>query len=317
MCSSTASGGTGAAAGRAELAMVTTTWSALVGGTATVRGAVALTIGAFDGIHLGHREILRQLRARADQRRPGNGAVPGCAVLTFRQHPRAVLTGRHPGVLTTQRQRRAQFASLGVTHLVMIDFSAGFSRLTGREFVGALCSGMALHTLVVGGDFRCGRGRDTDVDELQRLLAPSGVRVVAVPPVIVDGSAVSSTRIRAAVRNGDFAVTREMMGRPFEVDLHAASGKIAFSEPGYRGARRFAVATDCVEQILPRPGAYSVSAVFPDGDTVATVAEVTADAICGTLPERRREVPAVLRFHQRLERRLSGGHTAASRIQEK
>ena len=225
MCSSTASGGTGAAAGRAELAIVTSTWSALVGGTATVRGAVALTIGAFDGIHLGHREILRQLRSRADHRRPGNGAVPGCAVLTFRQHPRAVLTGRHPGVLTTQGQRRAQFASLGVTHLVMIDFSAGFSRLTGREFVGALCSGMALHTLVVGGDFRCGRGRDTDVDELQRLLAPSGVRVVAVPPVIVDGSAVSSTRIRAAVRNGDFAVTREMMGRPFEVDLHAASGK--------------------------------------------------------------------------------------------
>ena len=297
--------------------MVTTTWSALVGGAAAIGGPLALTIGAFDGIHLGHREILRQLRLRADHCRHGNGTVPGRAVLTFRQHPRAVLTGRHPGVLTTQRQRRAQFAALGVTHLVMIDFSAGFSRLTGREFVGALCGGMALHTLVVGGDFRCGRGRDTDVDELQRLLAPAGVRVVAVPPVFVGGSAVSSTRIRAAVRDGDFAVTRAMMGRPFEVDLGTAAGKIAFSESGPPGERGFAVAAHGVEQILPKPGAYSVSAVFPDGDSVTTVAEVTADALCGTLPEWIREVPAGLRFHRRLERRLSGGGTATSRIQEK
>jgi FAD synthase len=175
---------------------------------------------------------------------------------------------------------------------------------------------MALHTLVVGGDFRCGRGRDTDVDELQRLLAPAGVRVVAVPPVIVDGSAVSSTRIRAAVRNGDFAVTREMMGRPFEVDLHAASGKIAFSEPGSPGDRSFAVAASGVEQILPKPGAYSVSAVFPDGDSVTTVAEVTGDAICGTLPERKCEVPSGLRFHRRLQQRLSGADMVTSRIQE-
>jgi FAD synthase len=175
---------------------------------------------------------------------------------------------------------------------------------------------MALHTLVVGGDFRCGRGRDTDVDELQRLLAPAGVRVVAVPPVIVGCSAVSSTRIRAAVRDGDFAVTRRMMGRPFEVDLRIDSGKIAFSEPSSPGERSFAVAASGVEQILPKPGAYSVSAVFPDGDSVTTVAEVTGDAICGTLPERKCEVPSGLRFHRRLQQRLSGADMVTSRIQE-
>ena len=290
--------------------MVTTAWSALVGGSAPIGSPAAVTIGAFDGIHLGHREILRQLGLRARHLPRSNGTAPGRVVLTFRQHPRAVLTGRHPGVLTTQRQRQARFAALGVTHLVMIDFSARFSRLTGREFVDALCGGMALRTLVVGGDFRCGRGRDTDVDELQRLLAPSGVRVVAVPPVIVGGSAVSSTRIRAAVRNGDFAVTRDMMGRPFEVDLHAVAGRIALSEAGLCGERRFAVAVDRVEQVLPKPGSYSVSAVFPDGDPVTTIAEVTADQICGTLPARTGETPTGLRFHRRLQRRLSGGGLA-------
>ena len=293
--------------------MVTTAWSALVAGSAPISGPVALTIGAFDGIHLGHREILRRLRARSRRLRGATGGAPGCVVLTFRQHPRAVLTGRHPGVLTTQRQRQAQFAALGVTHLVMIDFSVGFSRLTGREFVDTLCSGLALQTLVVGGDFRCGRGRDTDVDELQRLLAPSGVRVVAVPPVIVGGSAVSSTRIRAAVRDGDFAVTRDMMGRPFEVDLHAAAGSIALSQSGPSGERRFAVAVDRIEQVLPKPGRYSVSAVFPDGDPVTTIAEVTGDQICGILPARMGEAPTGLR----LQRRLPVATRPSAGIQEK
>ena len=299
--------------------MITTTWSALTGGSAPIGGPVALTIGAFDGIHLGHREILRELRSRAEQLRSDDRdetAAPGCVVLTFREHPRAVLTGRHPGVLTTHRQRQAQFAALGVTCLVMIDFSAGFSRLTGREFVEALRGGMSLQTLVVGEDFRCGRGRDTDVEELQRLLAPAGVRVVAVPPVIAGASAVSSTRIRAAVRDGDFAVTRDLMGRPFEVDLHTACGTTALSDSGHPGERKFAVAVDRIEQVLPKPGSYSVSAVFPDRDPVTTVATVTTDQICGTLPERMREVPVELRFHRRLERSMPGG-AATAHIQEK
>ena len=297
--------------------MVTTTWPALASGTAPIRGPVALTIGAFDGIHLGHQEILRQLGSRAKLMGQGAGRELGRVVLTFRQHPRAVLTGRHPGVLTTQRQRQARFAALGVSHLVMIDFSAGFSRLTGREFIDVLCNGMALQTLVVGGDFRCGRGRDTDVDELQRLLAPLGVSVVTVPPVFAGGSAVSSTRIRAAVRDGDFAVTQELMGRPFEVDLSADSGKILLSESGFDGKHRFTVAANLVNQILPKPGSYSVSAIFPDGHSVASVAEVTVDRISGTFPDCIREVPEGLRFHRRVQPRLSGGDPATSHKQEK
>ena len=174
---------------------------------------------------------------------------------------------------------------------------------------------MSLQTLVVGEDFRCGRGRDTDVEDLQRLLAPAGVRVVAVPPVIAGASAVSSTRIRAAVRDGDFAVTRDLMGRPFEVDL-CGSGGITLAKPGIPGERRFAVAADRIEQVLPRPGFYSVSAVFPDGDPVMTAAEVTEGQICGTLPERMSEDPAGFRFHRRLARR-TGGNPTTSRIQEK
>ena len=313
--------------------MLTSTWSELIEGNGAIRGPARLTIGTFDGIHVGHREILYQLTNGAGGDRSRRDTQASCAVLTFRQHPRAVLTGHHPGVLTTTRQRHEQFAGHGVTHVVLIDFSTGFSRLTGREFVGTLRRVVALKTLVVGEAFRCGRGRDTDVEALRRLLAPAGVRVVAVPPVIVGGSAVSSTRIRAAVREGDVAATQEMMGRPFEVDLRAVLDKISSAEllmqsrracsvtrnatkvevpgspvgPRFRaGGREFFVAAEMVEQLLPRTGVYSVSAVFADGDTLATLVEVTDDGLCGRLPEGIRELPLGLRFHRRVRREVPG-----------
>jgi riboflavin kinase/FMN adenylyltransferase len=228
-------------------------------------------------------------------------------VLTFRQHPRSVLTRQHPGTLTTLRQRRERFAALDVTHLVLIDFSAQFSRLSGREFIDALLRAMSLRKLVVGVDFRCGRGRDTDIDELQRLLASAGVQVVVVPPVMVGGNTtgvVSSTRIRASVRAGEFAATREMMGEPFEVDLRGVAvvpvrtapvRTVPDSRPVVdRRANRWRIATEQLEQILPQPGVYAASAAVAGGGMVASEVEVTPDGVRCELPG----IPLALRFHR-------------------
>ncbi len=298
--------------------MVVTTWHGLTAGREALRGPVRLAIGTFDGVHRGHREILRRLAA---------GAAAGVrrAVLTFRQHPRAVLAGEHPGTLTTLRQRRERFAALGVTDLILIDFSVQFSRLSGREFIAALLRVTELRKLVVGVDFRCGRGRDTDVVELRRLLSPAGVPVAVVPPVMAGGgtengsAAVSSTRIRAAVRAGDFAAAHEMMGLPFEVDLRGAGtagtirrvGTIR-REAGRRagstcratanGAAAY-VAAGPLEQILPPPGTYAASAVVAGGGTVAAEVEVAADGVRCAWPANLPCAPEVLRFHRQLETR--------------
>ena len=281
-------------------------------------------------------------------------------VLTFRQHPRSVLTRQDPGTLTTLRQRRERFAALGVTHLVLIDFSAQFSRLSGREFVAALMRAMSLRKLVVGVDFRCGRGRDTDVDELQRLLASAGTQVIVVPPVMVGGNSagrtvadsgtgvVSSTRIRASVRAGDFAATRKMMGVPFEVDLRGVAavplrelpppsvpdGGFAVDRGAVvdRGASRWCIATEQLEQILPQPGAYAASVAVTGGSTIAVEVEVAPDGVHFALPGSELPgselpagvgcIPLALRFHRRVadHRREhaipADGVQVASRVQE-
>ena len=314
--------------------MVVMTWDDLVGDRSAIRGPVALTIGTFDGVHRGHREILRRLAECAGRDRSDGGMHR--VVLTFRQHPRSVLTRQHPGTLTTLRQRRERFAALGVTHLVLIDFSAQFSRLSGREFIAALLRAMALRKLVVGVDFRCGRGRDTDIDELQRLLASAGVQVVVVPPVMVGGNTtgvVSSTRIRASVRAGEFAATREMMGEPFEVDLRGVAAvplRTGLLRTGPddgsavdRGANRWYVATEQLEQILPQPGTYAASvAVAGGGNIVASEVEVAPDGVRCELPDGMHGVPLAVRFHRRVdthrgEHPISAhGVTVASRVQE-
>ena len=323
--------------------MVVLTWDDLVGDRPAIEGPAALTIGTFDGVHHGHREILRRLAEYGGMHR---------VVLTFRQHPRAVLTRHVPGTLTTLRQRRERFAALGVTHLVLIDFSAQFSRLSGREFVAALLRATSLRKLVVGVDFRCGRGRDTDVDELQRLSASAGVQVVVVPPVMVGGDSdsrtvagsgtgvvVSSTRIRASVRAGDFAATRKMMGVPFEVDLRgvaavpfralpdggSADGRGAVVDCGPvvdRGASRWCIATEQLEQILPQPGCYSASLAVTGGSAIAAEVEVAPDGVHFELPAGRDCIPLALRFHRRVadHRREhpipADGVQVASRVQE-
>ena len=284
-------GGAAAATTAATPAIRLCNWDDLIGGRSPIRGSVAVTIGTFDGVHLGHRAILHRLAAA------GAGAS---AVLTFRRHPRAVLSGSAPRALTSLCQRQERFAALGVTHTVLIDFSPRFSRLSGVEFIRMLQSAVALHALVVGVDFRCGRGRDTDVPVLQRLLAPVNVGVFPVPAVAWGGETVSSTRIRAAVHAGDFDATREMMGAPFEIDLRLAAEIPTTTS-------RFHIAHDQVEQfvpstdqILPQPGAYAATVIFADGEpTIETVVNVSSHGVNYTLPPGLNQAPRGLRFHHR------------------
>ncbi len=172
---------------------------------------VCAAIGVFDGVHLGHQQVIRKAMAEAQQ----FGAV--CAVITFDRHPSAVVApDRVPPMLYTQTQKLEVLASLGVDITLLIPFDAAFSQLSGEAFTRSLCGTFRyLRSLCVGGDFAFGHRRSGNVGLLERLGKELGFEVHGLAAVSLDGEVVSSTRIRNTIMSGRFDLAEQMLGRPW------------------------------------------------------------------------------------------------------
>jgi riboflavin kinase/FMN adenylyltransferase len=178
------------------------------------------TVGVFDGLHLGHQALIRAV----------GSCEAGCrrAVFTFRENPKRLLRpGSYEGDLLSLPNKLELLESLGVEVTVLIDFSGVFSRMPGRNFLSMLWERGRLARIVVGSDFHCGRGRDTDSVALRTFYRELGVEVLVHEPVNLGGRPVSSSRIRAAVAAGELGEVEALLGRPFEVEL----GSILSREP--------------------------------------------------------------------------------------
>ncbi len=171
-----------------------------------------LTIGAFDGVHLGHQALVRALvdEARALRLRS--------VVLTFHPHPSVVLRGRRPGFyLTTPEERAAILLRMGVDDVITQPFDEALSRVSADEFLDRLQVALDPQSLWVGEDFALGYQRQGDVAFLRQAGERRGFRLHVHPPVTVDGEAVSSTRVRETLRAGDVVRAGRYLGRPFVV----------------------------------------------------------------------------------------------------
>lgn len=175
----------------------------------------AVTIGAYDGIHRGHQEVLRQLRAKADS------LGVATAVVTFDVHPALVLRPENaPRILTNFEQRVELFEAAGVDYLYLVRFTEERARtddaVFGREvFVDALRA----KAVVVGEDFHFGRGRGGNVESLTELGDEHGFEVFGIELKSDQGATepISSTAIRRSLAGGDVAAAAAMLGRPYEV----------------------------------------------------------------------------------------------------
>lgn len=179
-----------------------------------------LALGVFDGVHVGHQAVIgRAVRAAAR-----DGGLAG--VLTFEPHPiRVCAPEKAPASLLETLEHKARIVSdLGVGLFVALHFDATFAAMAATEFIARLTVA-PVRTIVVGEDWRFGHHRSGDVPLLRREAARRGFRLEAVPPVMLDGERISSTRIRQAIRDGNLAAAARMLGRPYSVSGTVVHGK--------------------------------------------------------------------------------------------
>ena len=173
----------------------------------------AVTIGAFDGVHLGHQAVLTHLRQQAKSLE-----VP-TTVVTFEPLPREYLRPLEaPPRITTLRDKWPLLAECGVDRVLCLPFNESLRQLSAREFVEEVfVSGLGVRYLAFGDDFRFGNRREGDLDYVRALADEFGYAVAPTPTLELGGDRVSSTRIRAALAEADFELAAQLLGRPFEL----------------------------------------------------------------------------------------------------
>ena len=209
---------------------------------------VCLAIGVFDGVHLGHQQIIRQTISDARQ----HDAV--ALVITFDCHPNTVVApDRVPPQISARSQKLRAIESLGADALLEIRFDRAFSQQSGEAFIRGLAAQLGkIHSICVGADFVFGHKRSGNVALLKTLGAELGFQVHGLAAVALDGEPVSSTRIREMIRTGDFDAASQMLGR-----LYAICGRIM---KGDRIGQKLGFPTANLEVtnlILPPNGVYA------------------------------------------------------------
>ena len=189
----------------------------LKNGLQTGENLSSMTVGVFDGVHLGHRRLIERVVSHnlPDPslaqlgRTTGQGFTP--VVVTFRQnHKKSNCT---PDIQTF-RQKTDVLESLGVKITVVIDFTDAFRRMAGIEFLEIILKHGNIGFFAVGSDFRCGYRLDTDAAAIQSFFASRGIPVEIVPEVLEGSLPISSSRIRSAIASGDLPLAEKMLGRP-------------------------------------------------------------------------------------------------------
>jgi riboflavin kinase/FMN adenylyltransferase len=216
---------------------------------ATLRQETILTIGVFDGIHRGHQALIGQVVARAHE------TDRLAAVLTFHPHPAAVLApGRAPRYLTTPGEKVALLEKLGLDLLVLLPFTRETANTSARDFMAGLSRHLRLGELWVGADFALGHNREGNVARLRELGDEMGYQLRVVEPVTVGDEIISSSRVRALLRDGDVEKATDLLGRYPSVSGEVVSGAHRGHKLGFPTANLEVRP----ERAVPADGIYAV-----------------------------------------------------------
>jgi riboflavin kinase/FMN adenylyltransferase len=221
-------------------------------------GAVALTVGSFDGVHLGHDDVIRRTVAAAS----AEGAQP--ALMTFEPHPRCVLDPANcPQSVTTLQEKLALVESLGIEHAIVIRFDRALMALSPPEFIALITPAMDVRRWVVGFDFAFGQGRRGNAE----WLRANGHAVDVVPPFTLNGKELHSSDVRRLVTLGEMEEASSLMGREYSM-----AGPV---EAGDKVGRRLGFPTANIgiepNKLVPALGAYAGRAIAQEGQFIAAL----------------------------------------------
>jgi len=207
-----------------------------------------LTIGVFDGVHLGHKYLISQLKEHARQQDLLDGVV------TFRQHPQEILSPQTQlPFLTDLTEKTNLLKNEGVEAIITLSFTHEFAQLSARQFLSLLKNHLRMQGLVIGPDFVLGRNREGNADTLRALGQDMNFSITVIPPVMTNGEVVSSTAIRKALADGNMKKVHNLVGRPFSLHGHVIPGAGRGVELGFPTAN---LDVDS-KQALPGDGIYA------------------------------------------------------------
>ena len=236
-----------------------------------------LTIGVFDGVHLGHKYLISQLKKQAAAR----GLLTG--VVTFRRHPVELLSpDTHLPYLTSLDEKVHLLRQEGVDAVVPLSFTGELAGLRAAEFTGLLQKHLKMAGLVVGPDFALGKGREGDVEALKKLGQQKGFDVTVIEKAASGKQVISSTAVRAALADGDATKVIDLLGRPFSLEGKVISGDRRGRELGFPTAN---LEIDR-EQTLPADGIYATMS-YVGGQGYKSVTNI---GVRPTFDDKRRTV---------------------------
>jgi riboflavin kinase / FMN adenylyltransferase len=239
-------------------------------------GPSVVTIGFFDGVHLGHQEVIHRSVEAAKDRDALSVAV------TFDRHPREILTpGEEPRLLTTVERKASLIEACGIDELVVLEFTKEFSQVSAETFVrDVLVGGLHAVHARVGANFTFGHRAAGNVGTLREVGASLGMTADEVELFTIDGRAVSSSSIREALAAGDLSWPRTALGRRYAVDGEVVSGAGRGKGLGYPTANL----RTWPRLLLPGQGIYAGVAELVDGSRFVAAIDVGTNPTFGTEP---------------------------------
>ena len=223
----------------------------------TIKNAV-LTIGTFDGVHIGHQKILQKLQEEAYK-------IDGETVLfTFYPHPRMVLNPTNHGLklIQTQEEKIEKLKKISLENLIVQPFTSEFSNLSAKDFVEKfLIEKLNVKKLVIGHDHQFGKNREGTLEFLKEMSVKHNFEVIEIPAQEINEVNISSTKVRKAIESGDIDVANAYLGFPFELNGVVVKGKQLGRTIGFPTAN-IELKSDI--KILPKKGVYAVEIQLSD-----------------------------------------------------